>query len=131
MFQPVTVQSPRQESSVIQWVVHDVFSRDDVMILAGGSDNVWELGTVLAQTTSTGLWGILQPGGSGGLQTAAAVLSARAFIPAGVNTLARAVVRFAVVNQDALIWPPAITAPQIATAMTQLMAVNILGKPGL
>lgn len=50
---PVTVQTYRQESAVVKWVVHDLVSRLDVTLnnSGGGSDMVLEAGTVLGQQT--------------------------------------------------------------------------------
>lgn len=216
---PVVVQTYRQESSVIKWVVHDLVSRLDVTLnnSAGGSDLVLETGTVIGQQTigapsqsyagtgtgtmtglaagatakvgtylakcitagasavfelidptgrqlaqvalgvaatggpdlsfeinaggtafalgdtftitvpaGVGTWAPLNLTATDGSQTAAGVLYARAFVAAGTNDDGSAVVRQAVVNANALIWPAGITAAQIAAGTSALAASGII-----
>jgi len=63
---PVSVQSPRQESAVIKWVLADIVSRADITInnSSGGTDLVLEVGTVMGQQTIGTVPTTGTPGGS-------------------------------------------------------------------
>lgn len=66
-----------------------------------------------------------------GTQNAAAVLSARAFVPENVDSNGTFIIREAVVLSDPLIWPAGITGNQITAALAQLTANRIYNVPSV
>ena len=218
---PTGIKSPRLESAVIKWTLHDLISRSELLLAGGVADAAYEVGTVFGKITrgaqtvgaaaaftgnatnatvsaptavagasegkyavlgltsgATGAFAVFKPdgtldgigkvgtaydgtvkftvtdgtnhlavgdgwsitityaAGSGkyvpvnasatdGSQYAAAILYARAFVPAGVDMIGGGVTKFAAVIGDALIWPDNSTTDQIAAWLANLAGLGI------
>ncbi|MGF6978956.1 hypothetical protein QFZ94_007471 [Paraburkholderia sp. JPY465] len=97
-------------------------SRDQVTLTGG----VLVLaGTVLGKVTTSGSLAPLNPAGSDGSQTAAAILHGTRDATQG-DRQATVIDRNAEVNASELIWPSGATPAQITTATQQLLAVGII-----
>src|SRR5579859_6159367 len=83
---PVTVNSPRQESSVIKWILHDLVSRlTGLLASSNANDEVYEIGTVFGQQTIGALAAAAAGGNTGNGVVNALVAEGNAKV--GVYTL--------------------------------------------
>lgn len=115
---------PKYISDVVHWEEESSrFSREETIVPLG---TAVEKGNILGQVTATKKWVPLNPAASDGSQIAkrVAITDIPNTTTADVNTVAMA--RHCVVKASGLVWPGGITAPQKATALDQLAALNIL-----
>jgi hypothetical protein len=82
-------------------------------------------GTVLGKITASGKYTILAPVAADGSQTAAAILTAATNATAA-DTTALFLTRDVEINDNELIYPVGITAPQKTTAIANLALVGII-----
>ena len=103
------------------------YSRDEVVVASGQS---LALGTVVGIKGSDGKVRALAPTATDGTEVAAGVLlfpvAATVGDPNGVI-----VARHAIVADNALVWPAAITAPQKSAAISQLKGLGIIIRSGV
>lgn len=101
------------------------WTKSKVIFTAG---SVYPLGTVLALVA--GKYEALNLAGTAAQKKAAAV-AADTVDATSADAAGTAICRGAVVELDYLVWPAAITAPQIATAITELEARTIVVRESL
>ena len=98
------------------------------MWTAGGADTL-VAGTIVARLTSTGKWGIYDPGGSLGLEIAKGVLTYDA-VAAGAGDVPVSVLVRGTVNQDRLIIDADGDGSNVdEVVIDSLLANGILAKP--
>ncbi len=104
----------------------NLYSRDEVTVIAGQN---LATGTVVGIITASGKITKLAPAAVDGSENAAGVLAFP--VDASAADLPGVVIaRHAIVSDKKIVWPAGITAPQKATAISQLKALGILVREG-
>jgi hypothetical protein len=109
-----------------EYLIHEEschLSRSDI-VLAGGDH---EDGTVIAKKTADGIYHKLAPAAADGTEVAAGILRGNTDASGG-DVSAIAHTDLSAVRDENLTWPTGITAPQKATAITELAAKHIKVK---
>lgn len=105
--------------------VHRAWTRQ--LVTLAGPLTAQPMGLVVGKVSASGKYVPLAPGASNGSQIAAGVLiEDLPTSPADVKRVA--LLRGAVVNQAALVWPAGITDPQKTAAVAQLEAAGVLAR---
>ena len=112
----------RHTGGFLVWEAFRDYCRETVTIASG----TLEPGTVLGKITASGKYAAHNPAGVNGTETAVAVLWGHADASAA-EVLAVAVVRGpAIVNRHDLVFAGTPSAPEIASALGELLAAGIL-----
>ena len=110
-------------SECLKYELDPAFCRDTVVIASG--TGVLDRNTVLSKVTASGKFKILAPGASDGTQTAAGILLSQVDATS-VDVTAVALVRGpAIISPNGCVWPADITTNQKATALANLLTINI------
>ena len=113
-------------SDVVKYESEKQWGRNRSDVTYNGAATTLEIGTVLGKVTATGKYVVLAPTASNGSQTAVAVVVEKKAVPATTDTKVMVVggdVGYQVevgLLDTGLIFPAGITAPQTATALTDL-----------
>lgn len=113
-------------SDVVKYESEKQWGRNRSDVTYNGAATTLEIGTVLGKVTASGKYVVLAPAASDGSQTAAAVVVEKKTVPATTDTKVQVVggdVGYQVqvgLLDTGLIFPAGITAPQRATALTNL-----------
>lgn len=118
---------PKYSGDWLKWEEEDLYSREQVTILGGsGSDRVLTTGMVVGKITASGKYVQMDPAAADGSENAAGILLLDTTAPDAVDVQATIIAREAIVSENEITWIGTATAPQIAAATAQLVALTIL-----
>lgn len=116
-------------SEALKYELEPSFCRDSITIASGVG--ILDRNTVLGKVTATGKWKILAPGASDGTQTAAGILLAPVDATSADVTAIALTRGPAIINPDGCVWPVGITTNQKATAVANLLTIDIKAGTGV
>jgi hypothetical protein len=126
-----TITRPRLLSDIVKWEHYPDFTRETAQILAGsGAVRVLTMGMLVGLITASSKIVQLAPAASDGSQNVFGVMLNDADAPNGSDSDINAAMILrrgpAIVSRSNLVLPGGITAPQTATAIAQIAALNIV-----
>jgi len=118
-----SITQPNNLGDLLKYEAPNLYSREQDTVAA--TQNL-PLGTVVGRETATAKLKALDPAATDGTEAAVGVLGNDIDATLADRPDALLIARHAIVARGAVLWPSDITAPQQATATTQLAALGIL-----